>query len=887
MMEAQRKMNDVFETLQKLMREEDPKYRLFNQRLAKQQAALIGVDLVRSRGIIRLCLALNYLAETGKGTSDVAVLLRQVIRVYDQPLTIQRSLWNMLGQHEESVGLHVIEEYLDSTILLSADPWNPTWLPHARSIDLLTARHNAQSAAGDGLLYAMTEGKFDTYQSLPQKAAVQASLFASPGSTTLITLPTGAGKSLCTLIPAWQDSRGGTIKSKTTLVVVPTVSLALDQEQRAQEFFADAAGEEYKPCSWTSDTSPEKKAIIRSGIRYGTLPLLFLSPEALMQSELYGICLDAARHKTLSRLVIDEAHIIETWGAGFRTEFQFLSAYRKQLLAASGGEVRTLLLSATISDTCAMLLEQLFGSDGPFHTIRANRLRPEPSYWFDYTPYETERQRRILEALRHLPRPAILYVSVKEHANLWSKLLHKEDFARVAVFTGDTKPKNRRELLSMWNADAIDIMVATSAFGLGVDKSDIRTIIHACLPENIDRFYQEVGRSGRDGYSSVSLTCFNERDEGVAQSAISKERISIERAADRWEAMRLTSIKSAQHNDVQLIDTNVPPSSEPDMRSSDANRGWNEHILLLMQRANLIRIVDSRSNDEQFERLADAKERTLRLQIQLLKPSITAYAESEQFLSLLKQVRQSELDDLWDAFNKMKNLARSYASETDAKNCIAYEFADLYKGSALACGGCPNCRYHGKEPYAQLLPLDIDVESSSPSFDCLRDELLQYMGARKVLNITWQGNRDTASLKQFDDLLVDLVGVGFQQLILPGTLLADQSWMRDLTSKLARFASIPHTIHADDWVQNGSGRPLYAVPTVVLYPPDDKDADQLHRKFRQQRHVWENIVPLLSIVHQSLMLESENGLYKSRVNGLSWQLPFLKNTLDELQEFSL
>jgi len=476
---------------------------------------------------------------------------------------------------------------------------------------------------------------------------------------------------------------------------------------------------------------------------------------------------------------------------------------------------------------------------------------------------------------------------VKEHADLWSKLLRKEDFARVAVFTGDTKPKNRRELLKMWNTDAIDVMVATSAFGLGVDKSDIRTIIHACLPENIDRFYQEVGRSGRDGYSSVSLTCFNERDEGVAQSAINKERISIERAADRWEAMRLTSIKSAQHNDVQLIDTNVPPSSEPDMRSSDANRGWNEHILLLMQRAHLISIIDSRSNDEQFERLADAKERTLRLQIQLLKPSITAYTENEEFLSLLGQVRESEQDDLWAAFNKMKNLARSYASETDAKNCIAYEFADLYKGSAIACGGCPYCRYHGKEPYAQQLPLDIDVEPGSPTFSYLRDELRLHMGARKVLNVTWQGNRDMASLKQFDGLLIDLVGVGFQQLILPETLLTDQSWIHNLASKLARFASIPHTIHADAWVQNGSGRPLYPVPTVVVYPPGDKDSDQFHRKFRQQRHAWETIVPLLCIVHQSLMLESEHGLYKSRINGLSWQVPFLKSTLDELQEFSL
>src|SRR5205085_8448778 len=143
-----------------------------------------------------------------------------------------------------------------------------------------------------------------------------------------------------------------------------------------------------------------------------------------------------------------------------------------------------------------------------------------------------------------------------------------------------------------------------------------------------------------------------------------------------------------------------------------------------------------------------------------------------------------------------------------------------------------------------------------PSFEYLHGEFLQHMGTRKVLNVTWQGSRDIASLKQYDELLVELVGVGFQQLILPKALLADQSWAHNLACKLARFASIPHTIHADDCVQEGSKQPLYAVPTVVVYPSGDKDADQFHRKFRQQRLVWENVVPLLSFVHQSLMLES-------------------------------
>src|SRR5260370_12739369 len=271
-------------------------------------------------------------------------------------------------------------------------------------------------------------------------------------------------------LPAWQESRGGRSKWCDIVVSVETVLIALDQEERAKNYFADAPRLEYKPCSLTSATPEVVRTTIRSGLLNGTLPILYTSPESLMNSSLYHICLEAAARGTINRLVIDEAHLGETWGAGFRTEFQFLSTYRRKLLEASRGQLRTLLLSATVSETCAKLLKKLFSSQGTFYSVRADRLRPEISYWFHYADDETSRQAYVMDALCHLPRPVILYVTSPDDTKVWLKLLRGQGFERIAAFSGETDADERLRLIKEWNTNQRDVMVATSAFGVGVDK---------------------------------------------------------------------------------------------------------------------------------------------------------------------------------------------------------------------------------------------------------------------------------------------------------------------------------------------------------------------------------------------------------------------------------
>lgn len=876
-------MSRLFERLQQQLYTESSAYWDFIYDVAISQKDLQGLELVLSYCILRLGMALQHWQETGLGASDVIVLMRQVIRSYERRIEIPRTLWQKLSKYSYQSGLLSLDMEDTTRVQIVADDWCPHWLSGTRAIDRLQRRRNDQPSPGDGLLYAMTDGRFYQYQSQAQQIAVHTALFAEPGSTLLVMLPTGSGKSLVALLPAWlsaQDSGG------TTLVVVPTVALALDQEQKARSYFEERAPDsDYLPCSWTGQTPPETREQILQSIRNGRLPILYLSPEALMQSSLYTTCLEAAEHGMIKHLVIDEAHIVDTWGAGFRTEFQFLATYRTQLLTRSGGQLRTLLLSATIRSSTARLLKQLFGSNGRFYEVSANRLRPEPSYWFSFSQYPQTRERRVLEALRYLPRPLILYVSTLDNASHWQKLLSGLDFRRVAMFTGSTNDNERLKLIQDWNNSKIDIMVATSAFGMGVDKSDVRTIVHACLPENIERFYQEVGRAGRDGYSSVSLLCATVYDYQVAESLIRGARITTEKAIKRWEGMRQTAtFPIEQRNDLVLVDTNAPPAESPDMRRSKANRRWNEHTLLLMQRAGLIRITNTREDMRSDIATIDTigSMRADALQIQLLQPTITAYSDSE-LPSKLEVVRNQERQEVEAALEQMKHMVQEY-TEQPFNDCLAHHLIELYSSCSPACGGCPYCRANGIAPYEGPLVAEIEQIPETFTSEHLYGELRLLMGRKAVMNVTWDATDNDNSLKtQFLHLLTDLIWAGMQQLLLPDDVLADQQWAHELYRQITSNKPIPHRILAH-W-EIFKGTPFYTLPTVIIYPFLDVEADIFHRRVRPLLKPWsEQRIPLLHIVRRFLFLECESGYFMDRIDGKTETLPRLQALLAQWQE---
>jgi ATP-dependent DNA helicase RecQ len=875
-------MSELFDLFQQALSVTAPDYSALSHTIKTRQKALSDLELVRSNSLLRLSLALQQWSEGKAGNSDIAVLIRQVIRSYKHRLSIPAQLWNAIHTDEAIAGLRVTGIAENNLLQLNADDWHPDWLTQTAEMGDLQLRKSDMSVVGDGLLFAMSNGSFIHYQSLAQKVAVEACFFAPPGSTLLVALPTGGGKSLTVQLPAWHESAGGTIKGGTTIVVVPTVSLALDQERRIQHFFPSAVAPEYEPYSWTRGTSPETKTIIRRGILDGTLPILYVSPEALLKSSLYDVCLEAAKRKTLRRFVIDEVHLVETWGAGFRTEFQLLAAYQKLLLEHSQGQLRTLLLSATISRSCADLLKQLFGRDEHYYVICSNRLRVEPAYWFRFSQTNPRREQRVLEALQYLPRPLILYVATPDDAEDWAIRLKKEGFRRCATFTGNTNADKRQQLIDSWNNDEIDIMIATSAFGVGIDKRNVRTILHACLPENLDRFYQEVGRAGRDGYSAISLVCTTINDHQAARDRISKARITTEQAAKRWEGMRKTALfPFKQAGNILLVDTNVPPDGSPDMRRSNANKEWNEHTLLLMQRACLLDVMDPREAMTAANVTFDSGDW---LQIRLLDPTVTAYPDAPAFQQMVESVRAREVSKIQQDLKDTEKIVREYGSQ-HVSECLAFRFSDLYAYCSRACGGCPYCREKGVSPYEETLPLEIDLESGPTSAPFLYGDLYALMGWHAVLNVAWDGIRQIQTLAQYTHILAELVHVGMQQLLLPSELLNLQGWAQNFIQQLAMHQPVPHVILSLDDIRKHPQIPLYAIPTVIVYPIDDENADEFHRFIQQHRQHWQDQhVPLVHIVHRSLTLTREQKPFLDHIEGTTETITRLATLLARWQE---
>lgn len=876
-------MGDVADLLQSLLLNAKPDYQAFRTAVIAMQGSLPPLELARSRVALRLSYGLEQLLEGRAGPADGAVLLRQAIHAYHRRLPLPKALWRILQAHDVSSDLRVIDE-TDTSVWITADAWKPAWLPGAgvEQLDALAVRRQDESGVGDGVLYAASDGKFRDYQSDAQKVAVHACLFAAPGTTTLVTLPTGSGKSLCALLPAWFDSQGGRHKGGTTLVVVPTVALAIDQEAQARALFRHASAASHCPRSLTGGTTAEERAEILQSIRDGALPVLFTSPESLLQTALYDACLAAARSGTLSRLVVDEAHLVQTWGANFRTEFQFLATYRRQLLEASQGRLRTVLLSATVQRSCEALLERLFSDPGQFTWVGGNRLRPEVNFWFSVPPNLEARRSQVLEALHHVPRPAILYVAAPDEALEWRSEARAHGFKRIAAFTGETTSQDRHGLLRAWNNDEIDLMIATTAFGLGVDKPDVRTVIHACLPENLDRFYQEVGRGGRDGNSSISLLCTTRGDKDIAASMLSKALITPDKAIPRWEGMRRSSYRAPGVGDVLRVDIDSPPYGQPNMRRGPSNRNWNEHTLLLMERARLIAITDtavapSPAGEElspanakrKAPRPGESESREAVLELQVLQPLITD--DPEALRQTLDPVREDERKELDQALVDMRAVVKDAVSDESAR-CLAYSLADLYANTALACGGCPACRREGRQPYAMAIPADLDLPAHPLPPDPADEAKLAYQlrrafSGQRELNLLWDGPRDVARLEPLKDLIVALVHAGMQQVLAPGEVLRRNQWRATLVSHLAAQPETAHALMIADWIMPPHSHSLFPLATVVVYSADDERADRLHRALRTASHHELQGQHLIRVAHRDLMLASEFGLFRDRMAG--------------------
>jgi superfamily II DNA helicase RecQ len=745
----------------------------------------------------------------GPGPRELAVLVRQVLRHEtvrsggDAILTVPAGNGWPTQVGWEGAGLRVLNATVDRMVL-SANSWQPSWMGGASPDDDAAAewlRRNYQEVPGDPCLQVV---KRERYRSVGQREAVRAILSSPPGATLAVNLPTGAGKSLCAQLPALFGVKGHGV----TVVVVPTTALAMDQERAFAEHVT-------YPTAYYSDSSVEgqqRRAEIRERIREGQQDIVFVSPEALVGS-LASSLYTAAQHGMLRYLVIDEAHLIDQWGDAFRPHFQAIPGLRRDLLRL--GQFRTLLFTATMTEGCLDNLETLFAGQGPFGLISACQLRPEPSYWFAHCADQQEKTERLLEALDHLPRPLIIYGSKVQDVEDLATTLRQAGFRRLDYMTGKSGTADRLALLDRWRAGELDIVVATSAFGLGVDQSDVRAVLHVCVPETIDRYYQEVGRGGRDGAASVALMLYTDADKRVALDLNDTKLITVEKALMRWKGM-FASAERLEGNRLR-VDLNARAQGDDkymDMKGK-RHRGWNANLLNLMARARMIEMDFERPPlKSEFEDDEVAYQEALKVH------------ENSRVIRILDDEgisRQSVWEERFEKQRLVRHKHDARALEVmfealNSKRCLSAIFTDAYSIQsrdfptrrppvivAQACGGCPHCRRIGESPFACDMPQPSPVWSVSPP---LGTELMARLDRDNLLMIYYEpGPRDDWENRRAS-LLRWLVKQGVQNVVMPPSM-----W-----SKVSREISRGHSEpvfcypHLD---------PLWMAPvaTVVLHEP--------------------------------------------------------------------
>lgn len=522
---------------------------------------------------------------------------------------------------------------------------------------------------------------FDYFKSMEQKLCVYGSLNTPDGFTTLISMPTGGGKSLVTQALGYE-------KEGLSIIVVPTVSLAIDQERVAKKNIKIAKENEIF-CYYSGVKNFTE---ILNAIKLQTARLLFISPEALIKNEQFQQLISEANASNyIKNIVIDEAHIVVSWGDFFRIDYQCLGPWRRELLKANPA-IRTFLLSATYRDDTVNTLKKMFATDDMWIEIRCDSLRHEPRYLLERTKSFYEKKAKVFELVDKLPRPMIIYVNAPYQAKKWKEMLEKRGYSNLQVFTGETKSEERRELIDEWANNEFDLMIATSAFGVGVDKPDVRTVLHLYVPENPDSYYQELGRGGRDGLPSLSVMCIDDEDITEGSNHITKV-LKKDTFWGRWWSMYTNPLNQWQSGLIAIMASTKPNYNKINFfeEGNETDEKWNINVLLLLSRYQLIDIVGLDLDDQNRYIFT----------IKILNDLLTQNTDESKLF--FEYIRDKEASKAQNAFKLIKNTI-------DKANdlCWSGMFFDTYPLVSEYCSGC-NCHKKVVADELKRFPLLVDV----------------------------------------------------------------------------------------------------------------------------------------------------------------------------------
>ncbi len=313
------------------------------------------------------------------------------------------------------------------------------------------------------------------------------------GENVLAIMPTGGGKSLCYQLPAL-------LRDGVTVVISPLIALMRDQVRGLQEAGVEAG-------ALTSGNTPEETDAVWEALEAGRLKLLYMAPERLAA----GSALGMLRRINVSLIAVDEAHCVSQWGHDFRPDYLRIGELRRAL------DVPLAAFTATAdAETQDEIVEKLFDGTAPRKFLRGF---DRPNIHLAFAAKDGPRKQVLDFAAARKGQSGIVYCGTRNKTEVLAQALRAEGHS-ACHYHGGMEAEDRRIVETRFAREDGLIVVATVAFGMGIDKPDIRWVAHADLPKSIEAYYQEIGRAGRDGSPAETLTLFGPDDIRLRRSQI-------------------------------------------------------------------------------------------------------------------------------------------------------------------------------------------------------------------------------------------------------------------------------------------------------------------------------------------------------------------------------